>query len=648
MRYLISALIALMFVGAVAQDSDLPPVELKTTSRIIYPERMGLSGSTSLLETLQLVSELNFNGFDNMLNNFVVKINDEKCTDNAITILQLMPVSDVESIEIDMSGLQGIEGTLNINTKVLKNGTHGYADLSADTRGGINGMVKVGDHSGPATYFMSISSRHVSAKTTTDERYLNGSSTDLLTDKFTDNHNSTTLQSVDAGAIFKFSQDQLKLRLHRSGYNIDKNGNTLATYQKATSQIQDETIIKKTYYFADARYQHNFRPDNMLELRVNYTNNYQPQMNDVTEVLDGNLSKALYNGYQTSSRLSSLNMTARTISSRIPHFKYEVGIESVLAHTKQNDAIYDNQILKLGNEFKYTSNTFAPYAELAYSVSSHVTIEAGYRVHFLHYACRHKDYDYWSANYINQMWRAGLRYLLDQHSSFGLDYSHRINEPTVAQNYPYPVLNITNPNSYIRGNENFELPTYEVVDLSYSYTKPKFTFTANTRYYHIANGLSMVRDDSFVGPRTMYIWKNGAACNSIAVNLSAYAHFGVFSMTAGFSYTSSRYSNEQKDNNNDYFMFRLMPMVHVGQSMSVTALINFKGPQTSYYFKNDSYWNLALRFNKSFGTRWVTYLQWNDILDSNQVTTTRNQANEFRTVLNPSNNLLLAGVSYSF
>ena len=125
----------LLTVSRSAQD-DMPIVEMKADRTMIYPQRMELTGEETLMDVLQMVPELMIAGYEDVIDNYNLRI--DNCTMNGDTrlILSQMKAKDIAKIQVcDNTGVAkgttGMGRVLDINLKMPER-VNGFVEGQGD------------------------------------------------------------------------------------------------------------------------------------------------------------------------------------------------------------------------------------------------------------------------------------------------------------------------------------------------------------------------------------------------------------------------------------------------------------------------------------------------------------------------------------
>lgn len=124
-------------------ESDLPIIEVKADRTMIYPQRMELTGEESLMDILQMVPDLMIAGYEDVISNYNLRIDNCPMNGDTKLILRQMKAKDIGKIQIcDNTGVaKGTIGTgrvLDINMKMpdaWKGFVEGQGDFGKEVAG---------------------------------------------------------------------------------------------------------------------------------------------------------------------------------------------------------------------------------------------------------------------------------------------------------------------------------------------------------------------------------------------------------------------------------------------------------------------------------------------------------------------------------
>ncbi len=128
---------------SVCAGSELPIIEIKADRTMIYPQRMELTGEESLMDILQMVPDLMIAGYEDVISNYNLRIDNCPMNGDTRLILSQMKAKDIAKIQVcDNTGVaKGTVGTgrvLDINMKMpdrLNGFVEGQGNFGKDVEG---------------------------------------------------------------------------------------------------------------------------------------------------------------------------------------------------------------------------------------------------------------------------------------------------------------------------------------------------------------------------------------------------------------------------------------------------------------------------------------------------------------------------------
>ena len=102
-----------------ANDS-LPIIEVKADRTMIYPQRMELQGEETLLDVLQMMPDLMIGGFENLISDYNLRIDNVPVNGDVRLVLNQMKAKDIAKIQVCTNtgvakGTVGMGRVLDIN-----------------------------------------------------------------------------------------------------------------------------------------------------------------------------------------------------------------------------------------------------------------------------------------------------------------------------------------------------------------------------------------------------------------------------------------------------------------------------------------------------------------------------------------------------
>ena len=124
MRRPVIILLSLLLLSAsMFAESGLPIIEVKADRTMIYPQRMELTGEETLMDILQMVPDLMIAGYEDVISNYNLRIDNCPLNGDTRLILSQMKAKDIAKIQVcDNTGVQkgtiGMARVLDINMKM--------------------------------------------------------------------------------------------------------------------------------------------------------------------------------------------------------------------------------------------------------------------------------------------------------------------------------------------------------------------------------------------------------------------------------------------------------------------------------------------------------------------------------------------------
>lgn len=142
-KHILLLLSTLLLSVAAFADDDLPIIEIKADRTYIYPQRMALTGEESLMDVLQLVPDLMMAGYEDLIANYNLRIDNCPINGDTRLILSQMKARDIAKIQVcDNTGVQkgtiGMGRVLDITMKMpqkCKGFVEGQGDLGKEIAG---------------------------------------------------------------------------------------------------------------------------------------------------------------------------------------------------------------------------------------------------------------------------------------------------------------------------------------------------------------------------------------------------------------------------------------------------------------------------------------------------------------------------------
>ncbi len=115
-RPVIIAIVLCLLASAVHAEDSLPVIEVKVDRTMIYPQRMELTGEESLMDILLMMPDLMISGYEDMLDDYNLRIDNVPVNGDVRLVLSQMKAKDIAKIQVctNTSVAKGTVGTNNV------------------------------------------------------------------------------------------------------------------------------------------------------------------------------------------------------------------------------------------------------------------------------------------------------------------------------------------------------------------------------------------------------------------------------------------------------------------------------------------------------------------------------------------------------
>ena len=142
-RHLLILINLLLLSVTMFAEGGMPVIEMKADRTMIYPQRMELTGEESLMDILQMVPDLMIAGYEDLIANYNLRIDNCPMNGDTRLILSQMKAKDIAKIQVcDNTGVAkgtiGMGRVLDINMKMpekLKGFVEGQGGFGKDVEG---------------------------------------------------------------------------------------------------------------------------------------------------------------------------------------------------------------------------------------------------------------------------------------------------------------------------------------------------------------------------------------------------------------------------------------------------------------------------------------------------------------------------------
>ncbi len=124
-------------------EDRLPIIEIKADRTMFYPQRMDLTGEETLMDILQLVPDLMIAGYEDVISNYNLRIDNAPINGDTRLVLSQMKAKDITKIQVcDNTGVAkgtiGMGRVMDINMQMperLKGFVEGQGNLGKEVEG---------------------------------------------------------------------------------------------------------------------------------------------------------------------------------------------------------------------------------------------------------------------------------------------------------------------------------------------------------------------------------------------------------------------------------------------------------------------------------------------------------------------------------
>lgn len=121
-----------LYSAIMLANDSLPIIEVKADRTMIYPQRMELTGEESLLDVLLMMPELMASGFEDVLDDYNLRIDNVPINGDVRLVINQMKAKDIAKIQVCTNtgvakGTVGMGNVLDI-TMVTPNSVKGFVE----------------------------------------------------------------------------------------------------------------------------------------------------------------------------------------------------------------------------------------------------------------------------------------------------------------------------------------------------------------------------------------------------------------------------------------------------------------------------------------------------------------------------------------
>ena len=628
-------------------------VEMTTTSRIYYPERMGFPGNTPVLDVMLAIVDGRASNPEEIVRNYRVKLNGAYISEDLVVFLSNLRVNDVEKITYNNNqtvteGAQGLLGTIAITPKAIDEGTHGFADVSVTSAEDSRSTVRLKMHQGRWEASGHVSwRRQASLRTIETERVQQGqlpvlSADDIDGNRFTE----------DANLNVNYNGDRNFLSLLLTQQYGHSKGNEI--YEETMS---DELLGKYTTF-----YNHHSRLftlglvwDHAFTEKTHFEGYFQESFSNVPSTYTDHYEGKAFEDYAFKSldfkflpKSHGTYGEIRFSSSEFDHLYMVGGFDYSFDQTHNDEDATTDINTSLHQKYCLHSHLVSPHLDVTYRLGA-LTLSSGYRANLLRHEAQLGNKGHWSQGYYNPMWNVFVSWDIDPQNKLIASYSHRISEPDITELYPEQIFQVGEGVTYTKGNEDLKLPTFDIFDLSYATNHEHASLLLKGRYYVDRNVIMSTSVSSSVSEGGVeYEYDrliNGPKVKSLNLDAELYLRYGWLSATVAAAYNHLDYTDTYDA---DYWMVRILPVLSLPYGFNVTGALSYHTSASTPTLRTKAYWYGRMRVNKDIGEHWSLYAQWDNPLRSKITTTQYSEDVTTRVLENQHDTQWVFGIFYAF
>ena len=592
-------------------------LQILPDKKVVYVDKLGMSGSTSVYEMLLMIPELISRGGVDAFGIFEVQIDGKSSVSEKTVVLQQTNLSEVEKVEISITPSvaqqkNGQGGVINIIPKKLDGGFHGEAFMYATTemdilpsvnlsykkdKLGIRGNFNMEYYGSAST----LSSKGIGDGFIKESKDSLGGHYCQETAKF---HLKYDFSDKDVLKFWVMENLQVvgSREMHLNSITTDLSSTLGKGYQfvdeKSDLVLSDKNQMEAV---AMAEYTHTFVQDGELTLsgsyRFNNSNLYDKEGRDNTRQPGSAEAEVQFKQPLFSRSAHKLTLEAG----------YNINYNPVRATTFASKELYSSPVITAKYEIgKWTFHAGVRYQYFGRDYSG----EGG---------ANHSSIDRDFTSDINALWK------INRNHSLRFVLTRGIIRPDGNMVYPEFVLD-RRRGIWVRGNPALRNTSVNSLEMNYVFDHKLIDgyFVLNTGVgYNRADDLieEKVVEPSASGPHStgfgplFYTTFRNSGSNDIAkLNVSAFLSKGVFSLSfAGNLFCNFMHRESGLDIYN-YYNINITPIFNFDRHWVLSSKIMYNSP----VIKNDSMLGdcffMQIRLHKTIG-KWTIHTEISDIFD---------------------------------
>lgn len=634
-------------------DKVAPAVEMTPTSRIYYPEQMGFPGNTPVLDVMLAIIDGRASMPEEIVRNYAIKLDGAYIKEDLIVFLSNLRVNEIAKISYNNNqtvteGAQGLLGSISITSKAIDEGVTGFADMSVTSGEDSRNTVRVKMHHNHWEASGQVSWRMMGVNRETESVTSSSSTNYSMVDKI---NGDRFLQDAYLRAQYNGDKDLVMVLItqqygHKSGnetfasaLNSEHTGLITTLYNNRNRQLNfnlvwDHAFTEKTHF--EGFFLSSFSNNPSV-----YTDDYEGK-----EWENFRFSRVDYDfSPKTTTTYGEIRFSCREVKNL-----YMVGgADYSFDNFHTGEMIETNIQTKIDQDFCTHSSLLSPHFDATYQFGR-VTLSSGYRINVLKYEAKLGGGNHWSHMYYNPMWSSFVSWNITSRNKVLASYSHRIKEQDVTQMFPQTIISVDDHVSTTMGDENLKLPTFDIFDVSYAHNSEHVSLLLKGRYYHGRNELSQINDrteDSFGVTYDYNRWVNSNDVKGVNLDAELYLRYGLLKTTIAAAYNRLDFQDSDMDAQ-DSWMIRLQPVLTLPYGFNFAGALSYHTQASTPTLHYKDYWYGRMRINKDINEHWSLYAQWDNPLRSKIVTTSYENNQVKRVMINEHDSHAVFGIFYAF
>ena len=552
-----------------------PAIQIQGDRTLIYPALLDLPEETTVWDLLQLYPDLLQEGFDRMLTNYQLRLDNVLLASDYRLVLSDIKISEVKNLQVCENpgiakGTTGTGGIIDIRLKPAEKGGTGLIELQAGTDNYIAPAVKVRYGSERSDLF--VYSSH------------------------------TNLKAIDGQLHTQKDFLHTQLTTHFS----DRDELQTVFYRQSKKDEDVESSSQTDQYRLRLGYTHTFNDlGTSLLLVANYQHSKTPE---------SNMGNTAQTNYMQSCIYSDLPIGVVELNTPlfVKGSSLMLGWEGDFSRNRyHHEQIVGELTLNTESNYHVTNNDL--YALLVYPVGN-VSFSVGDRVMFFHYDLQ-SEKERWEKNSTHHMLQTSITWQPNSRHQLQGGYYRKFINPTymIISQEAWPD---ETGSSWSVGNNDLTVTNVGQVKLAYSYTLPRLVLNAGVNYYHTSDIIKTeIVDES------LSTWVNKDKADAWKADLSLFYRLHALSLTAGATLNSVNYHLEEtgQDTSTTYATFRLTPVLMLPHQLRAEGQFVLFTTKTPWRIANENVCAYgALRLTKDFGQHLRLAAEWHDMFQGSR------------------------------